>query len=69
MTMFLLRFLLPTAGFAAAAVGLGLYVYPTRPGLVWALLLVCWACYRLSLRARARFGARGEDGGGGGGRP
>ena len=58
MTMFLIRILLPTAGLAAASVGLGLYVYPTRPALVWALLVVCWGCYRLSLRARARFGTR-----------
>ena len=39
-----------------AAAGLGLYVYPTQPELVWSLLFVCWACYRLRLLALARFG-------------
>lgn len=38
------------------AAGLGLYVYPTRPGLVWVLLAVCWVCYRLQMRAAALFG-------------
>jgi hypothetical protein len=41
-----------------AVIGLGLYVYPTRPVLVWALLGLCWGCYRLSLRAQALFGRR-----------
>lgn len=42
----------------AVAAGLGLYVYPERPALVWFLLALCWACYRLRLRLRAvaRFG-------------
>ncbi len=40
------------------AVAMGFYVYPTRPALVWTLLAVCWMCYRLRLRAEARFGKR-----------
>lgn len=43
------------------AAGMGLYVYPTRPALVWGLLLLCWCCYRLSRHAQARFGAPRED--------
>ena len=42
----------------AAAVGLGIYVYPVSPTLVWCLLFLCWACYRLRMRAVALFGAR-----------
>ena len=44
--------------FVAAAViacGLGLMVYPAYPALVWVLLFVCWACYRLKMRAAAQF--------------
>ena len=44
--------------FAVAAVvacGMGLVVYPAYPALVWALLFVCWACYRLKMRAVAQF--------------
>lgn len=44
------------AALALATLGLGLYVYPTRPTLVWALLGLCWVCYRLSRRAQALFG-------------
>ena len=46
-----------------AAAGMGLYVYPTRPALVWALLLFCWGCYRLSRRARTLFEAGREPDG------
>jgi hypothetical protein len=41
-----------------AAVGLGIYVYPAQPTLVWCLLFLCWACYRLRMRALALFGAK-----------
>ena len=41
-----------------AAVGMGFYVYPQRPWLVWVLLLFCWLCYRLKRRAEIEFGAR-----------
>ena len=44
------------AALLLAAAGMGLYVYPTRPTLVWALLGLCWGCYRLTLRAQALFG-------------
>jgi len=50
--------LLLAALLAPAAAGLGLYVYPHRPVLVWLLLGLCWACYRLRLRALALFGPR-----------
>ncbi len=42
--------------FVAAAVGLGLFVFPERPYLAWGLLFFCWACYRLRLRALRLFG-------------
>lgn len=45
------------AAAALAAVGMGMYVYPACPALVWMLLFVCWACYRLRLRAVAQFGS------------
>ena len=38
-----------------AALGLGLFVYPVYPALVWTLLFLCWACYRLRMRAVAQF--------------
>jgi hypothetical protein len=38
-----------------AAVGLGLYVYPDKPYVVWTMLFLCWACYRLRMRAEALF--------------
>ncbi len=38
------------------AAGLGLYVYPDQPALIWFLLALCWACYRLRMRAVAMFG-------------
>jgi hypothetical protein len=41
-----------------AAIGFGHYVYPERPVLVWSLLFVCWACYRLRMRAVALFGSK-----------
>ena len=41
-----------------SAMGMGLYVYPSRPTLVWTLLAVCWICYRLHRKAQARFGKR-----------
>lgn len=37
------------------AVGVGLYVYPGHPVLVWGMLALFWGCYRLSLRARMLF--------------
>lgn len=42
---------------ALVSVGMGMYVYPAHPALVWTLLFVCWACYRLRLRAVAQFGS------------
>ncbi len=51
---FLVRSLLVTLMFAviaAVALGYGIYVYPQYPALVWVMLFVCWACYRLGLRA------------------
>lgn len=38
------------------AAAFGFYVYPAKPTLVWALLGLLWACYRLRLRALALFG-------------
>jgi hypothetical protein len=49
---------LGAVGAVFAAVGMGFYVYPQRPWLVWALLLFCWLCYRLKRRAEALYGAR-----------
>ena len=46
--------LLLAAGVIAG--GFGMYVYPARPTVVWTLLFVCWACYRLHLRAVCLFG-------------
>jgi len=43
---------------AVVAVGLGVYVYPVSPTLVWCLLFLCWACYRLRMRAVALFGSK-----------
>ena len=34
------------------------YVYPSHPYAVWALLGICWASYRLGLRARSFFGPK-----------
>jgi hypothetical protein len=34
---------------------LAVYVYPTHPVLVWVLLGLCWACFRLGLRAQKLF--------------
>ena len=47
----------------AAAVGLGLYVFPERPWIGWALLFFCWACYRLKMRADRLFRPRPGDSG------
>jgi uncharacterized membrane protein len=41
----------------AVAVGIG-YLYTIQAALVWGLLFLCWACYRLRLRAVALFGPR-----------
>lgn len=49
---------LGTVGAILAAIGMGIYVYPQRPWLVWVLLLFCWLCYRLKRRAEAMYGAR-----------
>ena len=54
----MLRKVVFIAALLLTAVSLGLYVYPARPILVWALLGLCWGCYRLSLRAQALFGER-----------
>lgn len=51
-----LKTVLGTLFFAVAAVGLGLYVFPERPYLAWGLLFLCWACFRLRLRAVRLFG-------------
>lgn len=49
-----MRMILPLAGFAAAlCAGMVAYVYPQTPLAIWGLLLLCWACYRLHLRAAA----------------
>ena len=45
----------------AAATGLGLYVFPERPWIGWALLFFCWACYRLKMRAERLFRPRQVD--------
>lgn len=47
-------------GFTAAA-GMGLYVYPDRPYVVWTLLFLCWACFRLHRRAQALFANRQQQ--------
>ncbi len=41
---------------ALASVAVGAIVYPVFPALVWVLLFLCWASYRLRLIAIARFG-------------
>ncbi|MES2460758.1 MAG: hypothetical protein V4671_09245 [Armatimonadota bacterium] len=41
--------------FLGISVGLAFYVYPTHPVLVWVLLGLCWACFRLGLRAQKLF--------------
>lgn len=46
----------------AIAVGIG-YLYTIQAALVWGLLFLCWACYRLRLRAIALFGPRNSPGG------
>jgi hypothetical protein len=50
------------AGIAAvvAAIGMGIYVYPQRPWLVWTLLFFCWLCYRLKMRAHALYSQRSQ---------
>ncbi len=45
----------------AVAVGIGLYVYHTHPYVVWGLLFLCWACFRLKLRADTLFGERARE--------
>jgi hypothetical protein len=40
------------------AAGIGFYVFPTHAYLVWGLLFLCWACFRLKLRADSLFGRR-----------
>ena len=42
---------------ALAAGAVAVIVYPVFPALVWILLFLCWASYRLRLIAIARFGA------------
>ena len=57
------RVLFVLLGLVAAtvvAVGLGVYVYPVSPTLVWCLLFLCWVCYRLRMRAVALFGTKGS---------
>ena len=46
------------AFFVVAAIGLGLYVFPTNQYIAWGLLFLCWLCFRLSLRAKALFDKR-----------
>lgn len=43
---------------AVVAAAIGLYVYHTHAYLVWGLLFLCWACYRLKMRADTLFGER-----------
>ncbi len=45
--------------FLGISLGLAFYVYPTHPVLVWVLLGLCWACFRLGLRAQKLFRAHG----------
>ncbi|MBC8101634.1 MAG: hypothetical protein H7Z41_03505 [Cytophagales bacterium] len=45
-----------TLFFFGVAAALAYYVYPSHPVLVWGLLGLCWACFRLSLRAKKLFG-------------
>jgi hypothetical protein len=41
--------------FLGMSIVLAFYVYPTHPVLVWVLLGLCWACFRLGLRAQRLF--------------
>jgi hypothetical protein len=41
--------------FLGIAIGLVWYVYPTHPTVIWGLLGVSWACFRLGLRAQRMF--------------
>ena len=50
--------ILVTAAFLLITLLLVVYVYPTHPVVVWSLLGLCWACYRLSLRAQNLFGPK-----------
>ena len=48
--------------FVALCAGLavvGGYVYYVNAYAVWGLLLFCWLCYRLKMRADMLFGKRG----------
>lgn len=42
---------------AVAAIGIG-SIYQSHAYLVWGLLFLCWACYRIKLRAESLFGNR-----------
>lgn len=46
----------------AIAVGIG-YLYTIQAALVWGLLFLCWACYRLRMRALALFGPQASTNG------
>ncbi len=48
----------------AVVVALLVYVYPHHPYIAWALLGFSWACFRLTLRAKAMFGGREAEKGG-----
>ncbi len=54
----MLRKLLLVVFCAVTATGIGFYVYQTHAYLVWGLLFLCWACYRLTLRANHLFGTQ-----------
>jgi len=54
----ILRKLLLFLFYAVVAAGIGFYVYQSHPHLVWGLLLLCWICYRMKMRADNLFGAR-----------
>jgi hypothetical protein len=59
----LVKNIIGTVFLALVALALGLYVFPAQPWLAWGLLFLCWACFRLSLRAQRIFGPRRPAGG------
>lgn len=59
-TMFL-RNLLFLCFCVVVAAGIGLYVYHTHAYVVWGLLFLCWAVFRLKMRADSLFGERSRE--------
>lgn len=47
--------LIIAAALGAVIMTTSIYVYHINPVVVWTLLFVCWACYRLKMRADTLF--------------